>query len=154
MSVSSPKKSSRSDRELRDVLCDVHDDLERVIRGVADSIRDDARDAMRDDYAEFERQLLKHLDWEEMYLLPRFERLDPDAAQTIRADHRRFRATLGEIGLEIDLHLVRAERFEQFARDLESHSKVEEAMYRALATFENPDHATLLRRYADFADAS
>ena len=140
--------------ELSNALVAAHQRLECLARGVADSIRDDDRDCMHDDYAAFERQLLDHLDWEDMYLLPRFEDLDPQAADTIRRDHARFRKTLGEIGIEIDLHIVRAERFDEFARDLASHSEFEDVMYREVATTTYPEHSTLLRQYSKFTRTS
>lgn len=124
------------------------------MRSVASSIRDDDRNAMHDDYAQFENELLKHLNWEEMYALPAFEQIDPDLARRIRDDHAGFRRTLGEIGIEIDLHAIRADRFEKFADELEAHAHREEAMYAGIgASLSDEARSALLRRQSSFFDA-
>lgn len=135
---------------LRDRLIDAHRRLEALLRGVASSIRDDDRSSMHDDCALFERELLNHMDWEAMYLLPAFEVLDPVRAKAIRADHDRFRATLGRIGIEIDLHAIRAERFDEFASDLAAHAELEEALYATVDDLSDDDRAALARRHSAF----
>jgi len=105
---------------------------------------------MHDDCVLFEGELLKHIDWEEMYLLPTFEALDPTLANELRSDHARFRATLGRIGIEIDIHAIRAERFDEFASDLGAHAAREEAMYATLDELSDDDYAALERQHTTF----
>jgi hemerythrin superfamily protein len=117
---------------LADRLRASHTDLEKIARDVAASIRDDDRDVMRDDFAVLERSLLDHMSWEEMYVLPAYDKREPEIAAKIRAEHADFRAQLGEIGLAIDLHSVRADHFDELAARLKTHADREEAMYSTL----------------------
>lgn len=118
---------------LIDKLHEAHDEIEAMTRGVIASIRDDDRDVMHDDFAVLERRLLDHMSWEEMYLLPAYEKDYPESATKIRAQHADFRRRLGEIGLAIDLHSVRAEHFEELAARLGAHAEAEEVMYSTIA---------------------
>lgn len=118
---------------LIDKLHQGHHEIESLTRAVARSIRADERGAMHDGFATLERKLLDHMSWEEMYILPTFTEDFPASAAKIRADHTEFRARLGEIGLAIDLHAVRADHFDDLAARLRAHAEREEIMYSTIS---------------------
>lgn len=116
-----------------DTLRGTHEELARMADDVAESIREDDREIMHDDFAELERRLLDHMSWEEMYILPTYGKRQPAEAAEIRAEHAEFRARLGEIGIAIDLHTVRANNFEELAARIRDHADREEAMYTSIS---------------------
>lgn len=118
---------------LIDKLRETHNEIEAMTRDVAASIRDDDRDLMHDDFTVLERELLEHMSWEEMYILPTYEKTFPESAAKLRAEHADFRARLGEIGLAIDLHSVRAAHFDELAARLGAHADHEDVMYQMVA---------------------
>jgi hypothetical protein len=89
---------------------------------------DDSRE-IRTRFSAFEKNLLSHMDWEEMHLLPRYEDKHPKEAEKIHRDHREIRAILGRMGIEIDLHLLRDEAFHRFAEMLTAHARREDQFY-------------------------
>jgi hypothetical protein len=127
---------------LIDKLEGTHTEIEKLARDVASSIRDDDRECMRDDFAVLERRLLDHMSWEEMYILPDYEKQLPESAARIRAEHADFRARLGEIGLAIDLHSVRADQFDALAERLRVHADREDELYKTVAAGLPGDAAT------------
>ncbi|MCA9618283.1 MAG: hemerythrin domain-containing protein [Myxococcales bacterium] len=131
---------------MKEKLLEAHREMEAILRGVASSIRDEETSSMSDDFDLFERKLLQHLDWEEMHILPAYERIDPAGASELLAEHQRFRRTLGAIGLEIDLHIVRAERFDTFASELHAHAQHEDRMYAMLDELHGEGEREALRR--------
>ena len=80
-------------------------------------------------WGHFEKSLLSHMDWEEMYVLPSYEERDSQGAQAIRKDHARFRSCLGDMGVAVDLHTLRAATFDELANDLKAHSERETKLY-------------------------
>ena len=131
-----------ADNDFQKHLRDSHEKLETILRGVAESIRSDRRDAMHDDFCLFEKKLLAHMDWEEMHLLTPYERISPKEGAQLRADHAHFRKALGDFGIAIDIHAVRAEQFDKFAEELVAHASREEEMYELAAKFIDADRRT------------
>jgi hypothetical protein len=82
---------------------------------------------LRAGWTAFERELLLHLELEEAEILPGFARHDPTGARAILADHAEIRSALLEMGLNLDLHLLRAEVVEDFVKRLKDHARREEA---------------------------
>jgi hypothetical protein len=63
-------------------------------------------------------------------LLPAFERLHPGETAVIRAEHDGIRQSLLEMGVNLDLHLLRADTVDAFLTKLRDHARREEgAMY-------------------------
>jgi len=81
---------------------------------------------LRREWTAFERALLRHLELEEAELLPGFAQHDAAGARAILADHAEIRRDLLEMGLNLDLHLLRAEAVEGFVRRLKTHARHEE----------------------------
>jgi hemerythrin-like domain-containing protein len=82
---------------------------------------------LRDEWIAFERELSRHLEQEETELLPGFASHDATEARAILAEHAEIRAALLEIGLSLDLHLLRTEAVKDFVRRLRAHAQREEA---------------------------
>ena len=75
----------------------------------------------------YEDGLLAHLDAEEMYLLPELSRHDAARADVIRAEHATIRALLAEVGVGLELHIVREDQMQRLAAFLRRHAEAEEA---------------------------
>jgi len=73
-------------------------------------------------WAEFESGLLAHLDAEEQYLLPHFEKKSPDTVRAIRAEHEQIRRLIAELGVTTDLHLLRKRVAEKLIHTLREHA--------------------------------
>jgi hemerythrin-like domain-containing protein len=74
----------------------------------------------------FQRALLQHLDAEERTLIPALAQDRPAAAQALLADHTAIRAMLLQLGVDLDLHCLGAERIEAFVEALRAHAHREE----------------------------
>jgi Hemerythrin HHE cation binding domain len=75
------------------------------------------RELLREEWDALEPRVLVHLDAEEMFLLPGFEKAHPADAARVRDQHAQIRTQLGAIGIAVDLHLLRADMVTDF-RDL------------------------------------
>ena len=82
---------------------------------------------MRAEWTTFERTLSRHLEQEETELLPGFATHDAAEARAILAVHADIRAALLEIGLGLDLHLLRTEAVQEFVKQLRAHAQREDA---------------------------
>jgi hypothetical protein len=98
--------------------------IDAQLKRMQDLATGDDRDAMRACWDELEQALLAHLDLEEMHLLPRVR---PEVARGVRAEHDALRTKLGEIGIALDLHTVRAEQIERLAAELRDHAAREDS---------------------------
>ena len=74
----------------------------------------------------FQRALLEHLDAEERTLIPALEQDRPGAAQALLQDHTDIRIKLLQLGVDLDLHCLSAERVESFVEALRAHAHREE----------------------------
>jgi hemerythrin-like domain-containing protein len=79
-------------------------------------------------WGEFEQALMVHLDFEDRYILPGFASVDPVETQALRDEHLRLRKLFAELGVGVDLHLVRLELVRQFAGRLREHSHREDLL--------------------------
>jgi hemerythrin superfamily protein len=82
--------------------------------------------AAQETWAAFEQGLLAHLEAEERFMLPVFEREDPDEAVVIRNEHDKIRALLADIGVGLEIHTAREARVDDFVSFLRAHAKREE----------------------------
>jgi len=108
------------------LLADHHRDLDRQFEELVTRARAGDGGDLRCEWIAFERELLRHLDVEEAEILPGFAQHDPGGAQAILADHAAIRREVLEMGMSLDLHLVRAEAIEGFVRRLKEHARREE----------------------------
>jgi polyisoprenoid-binding protein YceI len=75
--------------------------------------------------------LLSHFHAEEVNVFPAFTRSQPKQARDLLDEHARIREQLTELGIELDLHCLGADRIERFVADLRAHAATEETtLYR------------------------
>jgi len=78
------------------------------------------------EWDELEVGVLRHIDAEEMFLLPGFAREAPVEAAAIHAEHAEIRRKMGEVGLALDLHTLRLEQVDEISRMIIEHGVREE----------------------------
>lgn len=109
------------------LLADHHRELESSCRGLlAHAYGDDPRDLILY-YRAFERATLAHLAAEEELILPLYEAHAPDDAEAIRGEHAAIRQLLFRIGIDVELHIVRAETVRHLIETLQLHADREDA---------------------------
>jgi hemerythrin-like domain-containing protein len=115
------------------VLGEHHRELDQQLERLLSRAHDGDPADLRSEWSAFERGLLRHLEQEEAEILPGFARDDAAGAREILSDHARIRSALLELGLSLDLHLLRAEAVEEFVEQLRAHARREEAALYAWA---------------------
>jgi hemerythrin-like domain-containing protein len=115
------------------ILVEHHRELDGRIERLLARVRDADTAELRDEWSVFERALLRHLEQEEAEVLPGFARDDAGGAREILSDHNVIRGWLLELGMNLDLHLLRAEEIERFVTQLRAHAKREETTLYAWA---------------------
>ncbi len=113
--------------------------LHREHEGFAERFREIAERAQTGDSREvdevwdgFAADLRRHMAFEERLLFDAFVREGPGNAATVRqlrTDHDDIRRTLDQLGIEIQLHIVRAETIDAFLERLIAHSKRENEVF-------------------------
>jgi len=104
-----------------------HERIAQGLRRVVEFVKADDVVCAREEWADLEELLVRHMEAEEMFLLPHFERAHPVGCRQLRGDHADIRRRLGEMGLAFDLHTIRAERVEELAAFLTRHVDEENA---------------------------
>lgn len=112
--------------KFRDSLSQEHARLDAMLATVLELTHADVRPRLERQWAVFEESLLSHLEAEETLLLPVVAKHDGAFAARIRDEHTKIRALLGEIGVGLELHMVREERMHQLAQFLRDHAAMEE----------------------------
>ncbi len=112
------------------LLAEHHHALERACRALLGyTYQDDPRELILQ-YRRFERSTLDHLAAEEELILPAYADEAPDDARVIHDDHVQIRQLLFRLGVEVELHVVRAETVERLVTTLQAHAAREDsAMY-------------------------
>jgi hemerythrin-like domain-containing protein len=110
------------------MLSEDHQHLERLFQEIIARVQEGEQGTLRGDWQRFERELSSHMEVEELEILPAFSREHLVEAQGIRDEHARIRAGLTELGIDLDLHCLRAERVEAFIGLLRAHAQREEAL--------------------------
>lgn len=158
MSIRPPSEATSKDtstpvnlavlEDLRSALARDHDHLATSFERLRDFVKGCDLTPARDEWDALEPAVLRHLDAEDMFLLPAFERADAIEAKAIRDEHTHIRQKLGEIGLAFDLHLVRLEEIERLGDFLNKHVARETAsMYKwAAADWNHFLARSMLRR--------
>lgn len=78
-----------------------------------------------------DRAIRSHFDYEEKHLLPLLGRKWPELRQQLGDEHREIRRWLDELGIGIELHIVRKEQIDGLITRLEEHADREDAaLYR------------------------
>lgn len=110
-------------------LAQDHQHLEEMFCKLAHEMRTNDRSKLRALWTEFENELLKHLRFEEEALIPRFAVDHANAARLLLLDHDLIRQMMLEIGVGIDLHLVRADSSDRFISFLRAHAAREDTLF-------------------------
>jgi hypothetical protein len=110
------------------LLPDHHRRIERLLEGMKIECRKGDPRALCAQWTDFEGDLNDHMAAEEEFLLPPFGEQHPDEAAFIGEDHARIRELLSELGLQVDLHCVRAEGIDQMVERLREHARREDAL--------------------------
>lgn len=78
-------------------------------------------------YRAFESAVLDHLAAEEALILPAYAESAPADARAIRNDHAWLRQKLFQVGIEVELHLARAQTVRELIDQLHAHATREDA---------------------------
>ena len=84
---------------------------------------------LESEWLTFQNALLCHLDAEEKHLIPALAQDRPGEAQTLLDEHAQIRIKLLQLGVDLDLHCLRAERVEAFVDALRAHAAREEHIF-------------------------
>jgi hypothetical protein len=132
----------------RDLLVHDHERLDSMLTSILELVHVDVPQNLDDPWTSFEDSLLSHLDAEEMFLLPGLAKHDVLGADRIRNEHAKIRELLAEVGVGIELHMVREEQMVELARFLRTHASMEERLLYVWADTALPRgyFASILRR--------
>jgi hemerythrin-like domain-containing protein len=110
------------------MLSEDHVRMDALFASLVATARSDDRAMLPKQWERFERELSSHMELEEAEILPAFAREHAEEARSIRDEHATIRAGLAEMGIDLDLHCLRADRVEAFTELLRAHAKREEAL--------------------------
>ena len=119
---------------VRLLLVSDHEHLEWSFQAIVNEAwRGDPAD-LGERWRAFERELLAHLDTEEEDLIRLFGEVQPLEARELMAEHQQIRVTATEMGIDLDLHCLRAARVQAFIDQLRAHAQREERLLYPWAT--------------------
>ena len=111
---------------LEGMLAGDHDRLERAFQAIVTRAYGGDFQQLEAEWLVFQRALLGHLEAEEKHLIPALAEDRPGEAGVLLADHERIRNKLLELGIDLDLHCLRADRVDAFVALLREHAHREE----------------------------
>jgi hemerythrin superfamily protein len=114
---------------LESMLAGDHDRLDREFQVLVTRATGGDRQQLEAEWLAFQRALLGHLDAEEKHLIPALAQDRPREAQILLDEHAQIRGQLLQLGVDLDLHCLRAERVEAFVNSLRAHAHREENIY-------------------------
>lgn len=116
---------------IREHFLDDHRRLERIFEGLLDAFECGSREELSELWTRFESSLERHMVAEEKWMLPAFARENHDEAERIKAEHADIRRRLTEIGVGVDLHIIRLPVAKAFVDSLRAHAAREnELLYK------------------------
>jgi hemerythrin-like domain-containing protein len=115
--------------DLQGALSADHRRLDALFEELLNRVHVDDREAIQTAWNEFEVGLLAHMEVEEHCMIPLLERETPTEAVEILAEHAQIRKMLAEIGVGLQIHIVREETVERFVAFLRNHAAREDAMF-------------------------
>ena len=127
-----PAQSRAHDSDdLGSLLAQDHARLDRLFQDLLYAFEADARTEVARLWNQFDSDLRAHMQLEEEHLLPKFLDFNAPEAHALMREHQSIRDQLLQLGIGVDLHLVRLEKVAEFVRDLRAHAKREDdLMYR------------------------
>jgi hypothetical protein len=135
-------------KSFQELLARDHQRIDAMLSSILELVQVDRRPQLAEQWGAFEDAMLAHLDAEEMFMLPELSNHDPARAGEIRGEHVTIRRLLAEVGIGIDLHVVRASQLDYLAAFLRKHAASEEQdFYRwADQALPEPVLASMFRR--------
>jgi hypothetical protein len=110
------------------LLPDHHRAIEQACAALrARALSEDPR-ALLAQYRALEREVLVHLQAEEVAIVPAYAEHAPDDAARIRAEHGAIRELLYRIAIEVELHAIRLHRLDKLIATLQTHAAHEDRM--------------------------
>lgn len=110
----------------RVLLGDHHRATERACTALlARTYADDPQELIAQ-YRVFEHALLDHITAEEELILPAYEEHAPEDASAIRQEHAAIRQALYRLGIDVELHVVRAHSVNDLVAALRAHAARED----------------------------
>jgi hemerythrin-like domain-containing protein len=113
---------------IRDRFLADHRRLEDLFEDMLNAFEDGMREELSQIWTRFENELQRHMDAEEKFLLPAFARVNATEAEDILAEHQEFRSRLAELGIGVDLHIVRLAVASKFIDRLRAHAHREDEL--------------------------
>jgi hemerythrin superfamily protein len=114
--------------KVQDALRDDHHRLDALFEMLLNAVHVDDSALADTIWTEFERSVLDHLEVEEEHMIPLLARETPEEAEGILAEHRKLRTLLAELGVALEIHLVREATVEELIGSLRAHAAREEAL--------------------------
>jgi uncharacterized protein (TIGR02284 family) len=127
LAVAGPVAARASVPEASERLRLDHEELAASLSRLRSFALAEDRELAVGEWGELESSILQHIDAEEMFLLPEYARAQPQEAAALVAEHREIRATLGQVGLAIDLHTLRLEQIDAVSKAVLKHVAREES---------------------------
>jgi len=114
---------------LESMLAGDHHRLERAFQAIVTRAEGGDFQQLEREWLAFQSALLQHLDAEEKNMLPALAKDRPAEAKTLYDEHANIRAKLLQLGVDLDLHCLRAERIEAFVEAMRAHAHREENIF-------------------------
>jgi hypothetical protein len=108
------------------LLAEHHHVIEAACRELLGRTYSDEPADLVAEYRRFEHEMLEHIAIEEELLLPAYAEHAPEDARALREDHAALRQLMYRIGIDVELHLVRAKTVDQLIAQLRAHAVREE----------------------------
>jgi len=121
-------KAMADEKAARAVFSQDHERLERQFQSIVAEASCGDPIALHAAWRVFEKELLAHFDDEEIQILPAFALQEPIKARALLDDHQRIRVGLTKLGVDLDLHCLRAERVADFIAALRAHARREDEL--------------------------
>jgi hemerythrin-like domain-containing protein len=119
------------DAGLRGELIRDHARLDQLFAELRAAFDADARQDAARLWADLDRGLTAHMEFEERHVLPAFRAIDSLEVEGLLREHDLIRHRLTELGIGVDLHAVRAELVADFVALLRAHAhREDELLYR------------------------
>jgi len=114
---------------LESMLAGDHHRLDRAFDAIVMRAEGGDFQQLEREWLAFQRALLQHLEAEERHLIPALAKDRPAEAQVLLDEHAGIRSKLLELGVDLDLHCLRAQRVEAFVEALRAHAHREENIF-------------------------
>jgi hemerythrin-like domain-containing protein len=118
----------REPKNPRVILLEDHRRIDGLFDRLVAAVRSGDREATERAFKRSEEAILRHLDVEEMFVFPALREGHAKEIDRLRRDHDEIRKQLGELGLALELHTIRADAVESFAAMLREHAEREESL--------------------------